>query len=255
MRAIAVINQKGGVGKTTTTANLAHGLALMGKRVMAIDLDPQSHLAAHLGLFERGQPGIDELMLGRVDVGEVDVIDARDNLKLIPAGANLGLVERGTGDGLPGERLRELVQSYKDRCDFVLIDCPPASGLLIDYALTAVDETIVPVAGDYLALRGLSDLIATLRDFEEKHDLVSFNQWLVVTRFHTRRRLSWEVRDTLISYFPERVLATPIRETSVLAECPGFGKTAFEYKRGNHGEADYGALARNFVNEEYADER
>lgn len=254
MRAIAVINQKGGVGKTTTTANLAHGLALMGKRVMAIDLDPQSHLAAHLGLFERGQSGIDELMLGRLDVGEVEVIDARDNLRLIPAGTNLGLVERGTGDDQPGERLRQLVQAYSDSCDFVLIDCPPASGLLIDYALTAVDETIVPVAGDYLALRGLSDLIVTLREFEQNHDLASFSQWLVVTRFHTRRRLSWEVRDTLISYFPERVLATPIRETSVLAECPGFGKTAFEYKRGNHGEIDYGALARNFINEEYADE-
>ena len=254
MRAIAVINQKGGVGKTTTTANLAHALALTGQRVIAIDLDPQSHLAAHLGVFERGQAGIDELMLGRVSAAEVNIIDARDNLKLIPAGADLGLVERNTSDGLIGQRLRALVQSYKENCDFLLIDCPPASGLLIDYTLTAVDETIVPVASDYLALRGLSDLIATLRTFEEEHDVAAFNQWVVVTRFHKRRRLSWEVRDTLISYFPDRVLETAIRETSVLAECPGFGKTAFEYKRGNHGATDYGALAHNLLNGEYAHE-
>jgi len=134
--------------------------------------------------------------------------------------------------------------------DFILIDCPPASGLLIDYALTVVDEIIVPVASDYLALRGLSDLIATLRKFEEKHAR-AFTQWIVVTRFHVRRRLSWEVRDKLVEYFPRGVLETPIRETSVLAECPSFGKTAFEYKRGNNGAVDYESLARNFLHGEY----
>lgn len=251
MRAIAVINQKGGVGKTTTTANLSHALALMGKRVLAIDLDPQSHLAAHLGMFERGQSGIDELMLSRIGMQDVEVLEARENLKLIPAGADLGLVERGAGGRLPGQYLQELVQANNSNYDFVLIDCPPASGLLIDCVLGAIEEIIVPVASDYLALRGLSDLIATLREFEKKYNVESFNQWIVVTRFHQRRRLSWEVRDTLIDYFPGSVLATSIRETSVLAECPGFGKTAFEYKRGNNGEVDYGGLARNLVDGEF----
>ncbi len=249
MRAIAVINQKGGVGKTTTTANLAHALALAGHKVTIVDLDPQGHLAAHLGAFKRDQQGVDQIMLGEKQVKEV-ITDVRDGLKLIPAGSELDVLERGGGNEQSRERLQGAVDTVGADQDFILIDCPPASGLLIDYALTAVDEIIVPVASDYLALRGLSDLIATLRQFEEKH-AHSFTQWIVVTRFHLRRRLSWEVRDKLVEYFPKGVLETPIRETSVLAECPSFGKTAFEYKRGNNGAADYESLARNFLRGEY----
>jgi len=248
MRAIAVINQKGGVGKTTTTANLAHALALAGHKVTAIDLDPQGHLAAHLGAFKREQQGVDQIMLGAKQVHEV-VIDVRDGLKLIPAGSELDLLERGGGDKQSQQRLKKAVMTVGADQDFIFIDCPPASGLLIDHALAIVNEIIVPVAGDYLALRGLSDLIATLRQFEEKYTH-TFTQWIAVTRFHTRRRLSWEVREKLMEYFPTGVLQTPIRETSVLAECPSFGKTAFEYKRGNNGAADYESLARNILHVE-----
>lgn len=253
MRAIAVINQKGGVGKTTTTANLAHGFALLDKRVLAIDLDPQGHLAAHLGAYERGQSGIDNFLNGQLDAQQVNVIEARKNLDLIPAGSNLSILERSRSGELSGQPIRHLIEANHDKYDFVLIDCPPASGLLIDCALDAVNEIIVPVAADYLALRGLSDLIATLQDFERLYGVDTFRKWIVVTRFHKRRRLSWEVRDTLIDYFPENILATPIRETTVLAECPGFGKTAFEYKRGNYGEIDYRALAQDILTEKYAD--
>ena len=245
MRAIAVINQKGGVGKTTTTANLAHALALTGHKVTVIDLDPQGHLAAHLGAFNREQQGVDKIMLDGKQVNEV-IVDVRDGLKLIPAGSDLDVLERGGGNAQSQQRLQKAVATAAADQDFVFIDCPPASGLLIDYALAIVDEIIVPVAGDYLALRGLSDLIATLQQFEKKH-AHPFIQRIAVTRFHTRRRLSWEVRDKLLEYFPTGVLATPIRETSVLAECPSFGKTAFEYKRGNNGAADYESLAKNLL--------
>lgn len=246
MRAIAVINQKGGVGKTTTTANLAHALALAGQKVTVIDLDPQGHLAAHLGAYNREQQGIDKVMLGEKQVDEV-ITDIRDCLRLIPAGSELDMLERGGGDKQSQKRLKKAATTAGAGQDFIIIDCPPASGLLIDYALAIVDEIIVPVAGDYLALRGLSDLIATLRQFEERHTH-AFKQWIVVTRFHTRRRLSWEVHEKLLEYFPSSVLGTPIRETSVLAECPSFGKTAFEYKRGNNGAADYQALANDLLN-------
>lgn len=249
MRAIAVINQKGGVGKTTTTANLAHALVLAGYKVTAIDLDPQGHLAAHLGAFEREQQGIDQLMLGEKRLNEV-ITEVRDGLRLIPAGSKLDILERGGGDEQSSERLQNVAITASVDQDFIFIDCPPASGLLIDYALAVVDEIIVPVAGDYLALRGLSDLIATLKRFEEKYTH-PFTQWIIVTRFHSRRRLSSEVRDKLVEYFPRGVLETPIRETSVLAECPSFGKTVFEYKRGNNGAMDYESLARNFLNGEY----
>jgi len=108
----------------------------------------------------------------------------------------------------------------------------------------------VPVSGDYLSLRGLSDLISTLREFATEQNK-TYAQWVVVTRFHTRRRLCWEVKDKLVEYFPKQVLATVIRETSVLAEAPGFGKTAFEYKKGGHGAHDYKALADDFLKKRF----
>ena len=248
MRSVAVINQKGGVGKTTTTANLAYAIAEMGHRVIVIDMDPQGHLSAHLGAHQQDQNGIDEILNGTGQFTQA-IIKIRKGLQLIPAGRELVLLERGGGDPQAGKIFQMLVTEECSDQDFVFIDCPPASGLLIDLVLTAVDEILVPVAGDYLALRGLSDLIATLRQFEEKCEK-SFTQWIVITRFHLRRRLSWEVREKLLEYFTNNVLITPIRETSVLAECPSYGKTAFEYKRGNNGAEDYKSLAKNFINGE-----
>lgn len=248
MRTIAVINQKGGVGKTTTTANLAHAFAIKGYSVTGIDMDPQGHLAAHWGCYRQDDHGVDQVLLGDKTIPQV-AISARDKLHLVPAGAGLKEIERGGGDEFLADRLKKALSLVSETQDYTFIDCPPASGLLIDYALSVSDEIIIPVAADYLALRGLSDIIETVRDFEQQFDK-KFNYWVAVTRFHTRRKLSWEVRDKLLEYFPENMLATCIRETSVLAECPSFGKTAFEYKGGNYGAYDYASLARDLLSGE-----
>ena len=248
MRTIAVINQKGGVGKTTTTANLAHAFAIKGHSVTGIDMDPQGHLAAHWGCYRRDDHGVDKVLLGEKTIPEVAVL-ARDRLHLVSAGEGLKEIERGGGGSLLTDRLKEALLSIENTQDFTFIDCPPASGLLIDYALSAADEIIIPVAADYLALRGLSDIIETVKKFEQQFEK-KFTYWVVVTRFHTRRRLSWEVRDKLSEYFPDNMLATSIREASVLAECPSFGKTAFEFKGANFGAYDYASLARDLLNGE-----
>ena len=247
MRTIAVINQKGGVGKTTTTANLAHAFAIKGHSVTGIDMDPQGHLAAHWGCYRRDNLGVDKVLLGEKTIPEV-AVSARDRLHLVSAGEGLKEIERGGGSVLT-DRLKEALLSIENTQDFTFIDCPPASGLLIDYALSAADEIIIPVAADYLALRGLSDIIETVKKFEQQFEK-KFTYWVVVTRFHTRRRLSWEVRDKLFEYFPDNMLATSIREASVLAECPSFGKTAFEFKGANFGAYDYASLARDLLNGE-----
>ncbi|MFC1589426.1 ParA family protein [Pseudomonadota bacterium] len=248
MRTIAVINQKGGVGKTTTTANLAHAFAIKGHTVTGIDMDPQGHLAAHWGCYRKDDHGVDQVLLSEKTIPQVAVL-ARDRLHLVPAGGGLKAIERGEAGSLSVDRLKETLSVVADTQDFTFIDCPPASGLLIDYALSAADEMIIPVAADYLALRGLSDIIETVRKFEQQFEK-EFKFWVVVTRFHSRRKLSWEVRDKLVEYFPDNMLATSIREASVLAECPSFGKTAFEYKGANFGAYDYASLARDLLNGE-----
>lgn len=248
MRTIAVINQKGGVGKTTTTANLAHAFAIKGHTVTGIDMDPQGHLAAHWGCYRKDDHGVDQVLLGEKIIPQV-AVSARDRLHLVPAGEGLKKIERREAGSISADVLKNALSSVAHTQDFTFIDCPPASGLLIDYALSAADEMIIPVAADYLALRGLSDIIETVRNFEQQLDK-EFKLWVVVTRFHTRRKLSLEVREKLLEYFPDNLLATSIREASVLAECPSFGKTAFEYKGANFGAYDYASLARDLLNGE-----
>ena len=242
MRTIAVVNQKGGVGKTTTTVNLAHALALKKKKVVAIDFDPQGHLSASFGVDSRNASGIDEILLDDVPI-ERNLIEVRDRLQFIPAGKQLSRMEQLSSGGMKrGMYLRDALSGKFQDQDYVLIDCPPASGLLLVNALFSTREVLVPVAGDYLSLQGLSHLVATFKNFEMrlKHNL---KEWIVLTRYHKRRRLPEEILGKLKEYFPKCVLKTRIRESAPLAECPSFGKTIFEYRNKSSGADDYRSLA------------
>jgi len=242
-RRVAVINQKGGVGKTTTTANLGYMLAKNGYKVTLIDLDPQGSLTVSLGFDLQEHGGIEDVLLHNEDVENV-IIDSRKNLRLIPCGNNLGQAEYIEKDSSAVARgLKKALGQLKD--DYVLIDCPPSSGFLIVSALYSIDEVLIPIAGDYLTLHGLSHLLGTLNGFEErlKHKV---KKWFVVTRYHPRRRLAQDVKNKLQAYFPDQVLKTQIRETSALAESPGFGLTVDEYQPKSNGAIDYFNLAEDF---------
>lgn len=246
LRTIAVINQKGGVGKTTTTVNLAHALSLSGYKVTTIDLDPQGHLSVSLGVHDPAGIGIDRVLLHGEPISDCGV-EVRDGLQLIPAGHELGQLEQLTArKAKNGSLLRDALRGQFGDQDFILIDCPPASGVLVVNALFAADEVLVPVVGDYLSLQGLAYLIGTFRKFQQKlgHQI---QQWFVLTRYHSRRRLPDEVMQKLLEYFPQRVFATRIREAAALAECPSFGKTIFEYRRNSNGARDYLSLADDLV--------
>lgn len=241
MRTIAIINQKGGVGKTTTTVNLAHALVLNQHKVTVIDLDPQGHLTTSLGVNYLQRPGLDSVLLNDYPI-EKCVKEVRPGLCLVPSGPELGNIEHKAMRGVKrGTLLRDAMKDRFQDQDYVLIDCPPASNLLVINALFSTHETLIPIASDYLSLQGLSYLIGTFKNFERLGHRI--NELFVMTRFNTRRRLPQQVMDTLRQYFPKRVLATRVREAAALAECPSFGKTIFEYRKNSNGAADYESLA------------
>lgn len=246
MRRLAVLNHKGGVGKTTTCFNLASAYADQGLRVLCVDLDPQGHLALSFGITEPGLTGVDSLFFDQADA-ETLLIEAREGIDLLPAGYRLGEIERLASRGREQALvLRDKLQQLSSEYDLMMIDCPPNSGLLNFNALFASDEVLIPVSGDYLALQGLSQLLRTLRSAERFLDR-PLRLWIALTRFTVRRRLAQQVRDKLIRYFPDKLLATPVRENAPLAECPSFGKSIFDYSRRSNGARDYLSLADDLL--------
>ena len=186
MRVIAVMNQKGGVGKTTTTMNLAHALARMDKEVLAIDLDPQAHLTAGFGELQHLQSGVDEVLIDGSSIESV-THKTRDHLELLPAGEHLGEMEHSTEGGAKrGYKLNNAINEQVSDKDFVLIDCPPSSGILGMNALLAANEILIPVSGDFFALQGLSRLITIFKHIEQSLHKET-RKWVVLTRFHERR--------------------------------------------------------------------
>lgn len=246
MRIIAVINQKGGVGKTTTTMNLAHALAQQGYKVLAIDLDPQANLTVGFGAIQKHQAGIADVLIDDIPIQAISQ-DARENLALIPAGSRLGEFEYIKDKGAKrGFLLQHSIRDNVADKDFVLIDCPPTSGILGMNALLAANEVITPVAGDYYSLQGLSRQMQIF-DYVESTLNRRTKKWLVLTRYDDRRKLARQVRDSVMHYFPNYVLQTPIRETVALAESPAFGKTIFDYRKKNRGAEDYRHLAHDVL--------
>jgi len=245
-RVVAVINQKGGVGKTTTTTNLTDALAKKGKKVTIIDLDPQGHLAISFGVRSGKISGIDSVLLGEIDI-EQQTIPTRDNLQLIVAGPRLKEIEQLTDGGAQrGDLLRKALHENLQDQDFVFLDCPPSSGVLVANALFASDEILVPMTSDFLALQGLSHLMGTIKRFEKVLNK-KYKVSLVMSRYSTTRRISKQVLNTMLKYFPDQVLDAVIRETALLAECPSFGKTILEYRPGSRSARDFRNLANAFL--------
>jgi len=239
------MNQKGGVGKTTTTINLGHALALEGKTVILLDMDPQGQVATGVGL--ENEQGLDKVLIDDQAIDDY-IIEAREGLDVVPAGAELSDFEHlSTGGSSRGHKLRLAIEnSSLTDYDYVLIDCPPSSGLLGINAMFAAEELIIPVSGDYLSLQGLSRMMHILKRAESVAGR-EIKLWLVMTRMQMRRRLTKEVRERVLKYFPTRVLSTSIRESVALAESPSFGKTIFDYRVKSAGAEDYQALAQDIL--------
>ncbi len=250
MRIVSVINHKGGVGKTTTAMNVSHALALAGHKVLLIDADPQSHLTTGLGVTA-ATDGLDSVLLDGARLAGV-ANEIRPNLFLVPAGPRLGEVDfMLEGGSQRGFLLRQALKTPGKRFDHVFIDCPPSSGLLGMNVLLAARELLVPVASDYLSLRGFRRLMMIVNHVEKTLHRRT-KKWLAVTRYQQRRTMAREVAEQLQDEYEGHVLPTFVRESVALAESPVFGKTIFDHRRLSRGAQDYLALAHDYLEAEAA---
>jgi chromosome partitioning protein len=245
MRSIAVFDQQGGAGKTTTAVNLGHALAMRGRRVVLVDLDPRGHLTSSLGIFRAPRHGVDQVLLRQAPL-LAHAIDTRELLQLLPAGQELAAVEKLDGGVERGARLRDALRDCDRDIDYLVFDCPPSAGLLMANAILAVDEVLAPVAGDYLSLTAIAKLMVTLKRFEAWREQ-PLRLRLFLSRFMPRRRLSQEVQRKLLHHFPGQLLATAIREAAVVAEAAAAGRTVFEYRGHSKSAVEFRCLCGDLL--------
>ncbi len=257
-KAIAIFNQKGGVGKTTTNINLAACLALKGKKVLVLDIDPQGNTTSGLGISKRSldATSYDLLVVDGIDPYTTIYSTKVKNMDIIPAsvdlsGAEIELVELEGRE----KRLKRALDTVRDGYDYIFVDCPPSLSLLTINALTAVDSVLIPIQCEFYALEGVSQLVSTI-------DLVrrSFNptlgiQGVILSMFDGRANLSIQVADEVKRFFGNKMYSTVIPRNVRLAEAPGYGLPITSYDPRSKGAKAYMAFADEFLRTEASDGR
>lgn len=249
-RVYTLVNQKGGVGKTTTTINLGAYLAQLGQRVLVVDLDPQANATSCLGVDKANvQSGTYEALLGDTKIAASILLNERLKLSLLPSSSSLAGAEVELVDELAREsRLRKAIMQVKDRYDYILIDCPPSLGLLtVNGLMAALDGVIVPVQCEYLALEGLGQLTQTIERVRSLLFPELVVRGVVLTMFDSRTNLANDVVAEVNSHFPNQVFKSVIPRNIRLAEAPSYGLPISAYAPASVGAQAYEALAKELL--------
>ncbi len=248
---IAIVNQKGGVGKTTTCVNLSAALTESGKKVLLCDFDPQANSTSGMGVDKTVSKGIYDVLIGEIPAADAlvhtrygDVLPSNKAL----AGAGIELIGMERREFLLKEALNQVSGGY----DYLFIDCPPSLELLTVNALCAADAILVPVQGEYFALEGLSDLMNTVRIVRRSLNPQLELEGVLLTMFDGRTNLSLQVAEEVKHYFPGKVYATVIPRNVRLSEAPSHGKPISAYDRVSRGAEAYAALAAEFLKKQGA---
>ncbi|MCL2847359.1 MAG: AAA family ATPase [Firmicutes bacterium] len=247
---IAVANQKGGVGKTTTSVNLAAFVALMGRRVLLVDIDPQGNTSSGLGVEKNKlEASIYDAIVGDAEASDVVVPTTVKNLAVLPSHITMAGLESEMVN-LPNREkiLRTILTPMRNHFDYIFIDCPPSLGLLTVNALTAADSVLIPIPGEFFALEGLSQLMNTIKLAKQHLNQQLEVEGVLFTLFDARSNLANSVADEVIRFFGAKVFNTRIPRNIRLGEAPSFGLPIMQFDPKSTGSVSHLALAIEFLN-------
>lgn len=248
-KTIAVVNQKGGVGKTTTAVNLCAALGAKGKKILLVDIDPQGNSTSGFGVNKRdlGDSAY-EVLTGVADIGNAILVTDYKNVSLVPskidlAGAEIEIIEMPKRERLLRAALAAVTEDY----DYIFLDCPPSLGLITLNALTAADTFLVPVQPEYYALEGLSQLMATVRRVKRMYNQYLELEGVLLTMYDGRLNLTRQVSEEIKKYFPRKVYSVTIPRNVRLSEAPSYGMPVLYYDKRSVGAEAYNRLAEEFI--------